>query len=326
MNDYTHPTSTSSPEPRPPCPNCRSRKQVRKAGFRRNKKEPIQRYKCRECRRFFTPKTLPRTSYSPKIILTTISTYNLGYSGEQTRRIINRRFKVQIPMSTLYFWLKRYSGICTFLPLRRKYKIDPKDIIQSKRFHHQQVYEFKYHELKLNIAGKRFPQLKTYLISLMSNNGLNGGMFWEGPRCSNFPGRLNLPDPIIKNIKNNNATNIAKYGLELANSNHERHQVIEDFFLVNDSATLATEIPVYLTPKEANLFNISIPRTLTGHIDLIQVRSNRIHIMDYKPDREGNAVYQLLLYAKCLRKRTEISDITCAYFDENEYYQFKPGL
>ena len=62
----------------------------------------------------------------------------------------------------------------------------------------------------------------------------------------------------------------------------------------------------------------------SGHIDIIQVRSNRIYLLDYKPDRKGNAVNQLLLYAKCLKKRTGISNITCAYFDENEYNQFTP--
>ncbi|UCG68451.1 MAG: PD-(D/E)XK nuclease family protein [Thermoplasmata archaeon] len=164
----------------------------------------------------------------------------------------------------------------------------------------------------------------------MSNNGLNNSMFWEGPRCSSFPGRLNLPNPIIKNIKNNNATNIAKYGLELANSNHERHQVIEDFFLVNDSATIATEIPVYLTPKEARSFNISIPRTLTGHIDILQVRSNKVYIMDYKPDAESDksALEQLTLYAfaLCTRTDTPLNKITCAYFDENGYFQFNQKI
>jgi transposase-like protein len=324
MNNHGQSSNSSIPDKKPLCPRCRSPKQVRKAGFRRTKKGPVQRYKCTECKRYFTLKTLPNTSYSPRIILTTISTYNMGFSGEQTRRIINKRFKIQIPISTLYSWINIYDGICTFLPLRRKYTIDPKEIIQSKRFHHQQVYEFKYHKLKLNIAGKQFPHLKTYLTSLISNNGFNNVMFWEGPRCSNFPGRLNLPDQRIKEIKNNNATKIVKFGLELANSNYERHQAIEDFFLINDSATIATEVPVHLTPTEANSVGITIPRTLTGHIDIIQVRNNKVRIMDYKPDREGNAVNQLQLYAMCLKKRMGISNITCAYFDNNNYHQFTP--
>ncbi len=115
-------------------------------------------------------------------------------------------------------------------------------------------------------------------------------------------------------------------GQELAKTNRERHQVIEEFFLINDSATVAVEIPVYITPKEARSHKISIPRTLTGHIDIIQVRNNRIQIMDYKPEAESDklAQKQLTLYAMALGNRTRIplSKITCAHFDENGYYQF----
>jgi len=90
--------------------------------------------------------------------------------------------------------------------------------------------------------------------------------------------------------------------------------------LTNDSATVAVEVPVYLTKEESEF-----PKTLAGHIDIIQVRNNKIHILDYKPDREGNAVNQLQLYAMCLKQRTGISEIICAYFDENGYYQFLPA-
>jgi ATP-dependent exoDNAse (exonuclease V) beta subunit len=109
--------------------------------------------------------------------------------------------------------------------------------------------------------------------------------------------------------------------LELAKTKSERHQKVEEFFLTNDSATVAVEVPVHLTEKESG-FN----KPLTGHIDLIQVRSNRIHIIDYKPDQSGNVVNQLSLYAKCLKRRTRLSNITCAYFDENGYFQFNPIL
>ena len=104
--------------------------------------------------------------------------------------------------------------------------------------------------------------------------------------------------------------------LELAKTKSERHAKVEEFFLVNDSATIAVEVPVYLTESESGF-----KKLLTGHIDLIQVRSNRIHILDYKPDESGNVITQLVLYAKCLEKRTGLSNISCAYFDENGYYQ-----
>lgn len=106
---------------------------------------------------------------------------------------------------------------------------------------------------------------------------------------------------------------------ELAKTKKQRHEKIEEFFLTNDSATVAVEVPVYLTKEESEF-----PKPLAGHIDMIQVRGNRVHILDYKPDREGNVTSQLQLYAKCLKKRTGLSNLTCAYFDEKGYHQFTP--
>jgi len=71
-------------------------------------------------------------------------------------------------------------------------------------------------------------------------------------------------------------------------------------------------------------------KTLTGHIDVLQVRNNRIHILDYKPEAQSDkqAVEQLTLYALALGNRTKIPprNIICGYFDENGYFQFKPSL
>jgi hypothetical protein len=39
-------------------------------------------------------------------------------------------------------------------------------------------------------------------------------------------------------------TNLAQ---ELAKTKSERHEKVEEFFLTNDSATVAVEVPVYLT-------------------------------------------------------------------------------
>jgi len=57
--------------------------------------------------------------------------------------------------------------------------------------------------------------------------------------------------------------------LELAKTKSERHQKVEQFFLTNDSATVAVEIPVYLTEKESGF-----KKSLTGHIDLIHPLGN----------------------------------------------------
>jgi hypothetical protein len=51
-----------------------------------------------------------------------------------------------------------------------------------------------------------------------------------------------------------------------------------------------------------------------------------IRMLDNKPDFRGKVINQLQLHAKCQKKRIGLSIITCAYFDENGYYQLTPVL
>jgi ATP-dependent exoDNAse (exonuclease V) beta subunit len=63
--------------------------------------------------------------------------------------------------------------------------------------------------------------------------------------------------------------------------------------LVNDSVTVATEIPVLLDKDDLlhyqNKLAFQVPLSLkedeviTGHIDIIQIRNGMIHLIDYKP-------------------------------------------
>jgi ATP-dependent exoDNAse (exonuclease V) beta subunit len=124
---------------------------------------------------------------------------------------------------------------------------------------------------------------------------------------------------------------MAQLALTLTKTNRERHQKVEDFFLINDTATIATEVPVYIYPNELTKSEqkecgLTLNDPLSGHIDILQVRWNKIHILDYKPDankNDKNTVDQLFLYALALAKRTGIplTKIACAYFDDKNYFQ-----
>jgi ATP-dependent exoDNAse (exonuclease V) beta subunit len=99
-------------------------------------------------------------------------------------------------------------------------------------------------------------------------------------------------------------------------------------------ATIAVEVPVYLYPGELTTqdqkkIGVSLQEPLTGHIDILQIRWDNIHILDYKPDArmtDKPAAEQLYLYALALSKRTKIplTQISCAYFDDTNYYEFAP--
>ena len=95
------------------------------------------------------------------------------------------------------------------------------------------------------------------------------------------------------------------------------------------------EVPVYiypneLTKKEQNTYGLNLQESLSGHIDILQVRWNKIHILDYKPDAklyDRPAAEQLFLYALALSKRTKIplNKFICAYFNDKEYFQLQPS-
>jgi ATP-dependent exoDNAse (exonuclease V) beta subunit len=135
--------------------------------------------------------------------------------------------------------------------------------------------------------------------------------------------------------KQNHATRIAQLLLEAVTDNRLRHENLQQFMLANDSVTVAMEVPIYLSPKDLdeykNKYGFIIPlnleNTLTGHIDLLQIRNGYIHILDYKPNARREKPYtQLTLYALALSKLTKmrLMDFKCAWFDENHYFEFFP--
>jgi transposase-like protein len=305
----------------PACPHCNSKDMVVKSGVRSLKEDTVQLFLCKNCDKRFSDRKLPRTSYPPKVILASITYYNQGHTLDMTVRTMRRKHKVKIPISTLSGWISRHQDELPVTKLRKKYDLDPNQTIKTRRLFHPQPYLFKVHTLKLNIKGKQFPQLKRY-INYMLNNPMDHIFHSKKViRVSELANTIDLPKPSIRSVKNSPACRMTDLAMELAKTKSERHQKVEEFFLTNDSATVAVELPVYLTKSESGY-----SKPLTGHIDLIQARSNKVHIMDYKPDKSGNVINQLQLYAKCLKKRTGLSNITCAYFDENEYFQFNPIL
>ena len=68
-------------------------------------------------------------------------------------------------------------------------------------------------------------------------------------------------------------------------------------------------------------------RTITGHIDFVQVRNGAIHLLDYKPNAKTNKPFaQFTIYALALSHLTGIPlfDFKCAWFNEKQYCEFFP--
>ena len=141
----------------------------------------------------------------------------------------------------------------------------------------------------------------------------------------------------IKNLqKNNFACKLASLAINLAAKNNERHEVVQAFFLINDSTTIATEVPIYLTNWDAGyyrnekefIFPLNNYKTpITGHIDILQIRNGLIHILDYKPEADKiNPIEQLTIYAMALSRKLNLPlyHFKCAWFDESNYFEFFP--
>lgn len=326
------------------CPHCNS-KLVKKEGKRKLKHSIIQKYRCLDCNKYFADKDIKHKSYPAKIILNTLSTYNLGYTIEQTKKEIAKRFHIRIPESTIHSWIKHYSDTCSFLRLReRAIKLfKPEEMIFSHNLQHNQIYKYQLHKAKLELAkGELMPQkfqlLKSYLEKIPTEE-FSHHIF--RPKTEELP-ELTRSSQIkfetldfVKEEKTNLANTLASLGLQLAKTNYERHEAVQNFMITNDSVTVACEVPVYLTGDDikyygTKAFDLQLEgyqTPITGHIDALQIRNGLIHILDYKPEAEKvNAVNQLTIYALALASRTKLAvkDFKCAWFDDRHYFEFFP--
>ena len=333
------------------CLYCRA-KDIIRFGIRKSRFGNIQKYLCKHCRRNFTDKPLSYASYPAKIILKAVSLYNLGYSQNNVVNQISQRYGIKVPQRTLSDWIARYLNPCTYYALRKQaiklYK--PKDIILSERLQHKQVYNFKLHKAKIVLLEKnnalpegKLKALKTYLENVTAKDrgaiSFPHHIFTITPNNTQQESRASkLSMQLLKithQAKNNHANRLAELALKIAFNNRARHQAVQDFMLINDSTTIATEVPVYLTDTDINYFgdrgfgfNLKDCQTpITGHIDILQIRNNLIYILDYKPEAERiKPIEQLTVYALALAARTKIpvKDFKCAWFDERNYYEFFP--
>lgn len=325
------------------CPNCSSNNIV-KAGKKHLKQQTVQRYKCSSCNKYFSDKQLKHKTYNSKIILNSISVYNLGNTLEQTKTTIAKKFKTHVPVTTIQSWVQEYKNVCAFARIRKQaIKLHkPEEMIFSQKLQHNQIYNFNLHKAKLKLASKeltsqKFAMLKDYLEKIPSGK-FPHHIFQPKQSMAELTRSSQLKFQtlnFIKKEKQNQATQLANLALNLAENNKERHEAIQNFMLINDSTTIACEVPVYLTSDDIkyfqnkgfrlNLDNYKTP--ITGHIDILQIRNGLIRILDYKPGAEKiNATEQLTIYALALASRTKLAlrDFKCAWFDETNYFEFFP--
>jgi len=340
------------------CKNCNSSNIIKK-GIKKKKLQSIQRYFCKDCGSIFTLSTA-KSTYPIQTILKAVSLYNLGYNLGQVSKVTKSRNKIEVPTSTISSWLNQHKSICTFARLRNQaVKLySPKEIIKKQTLNHIQPYTFKYHKAKLELLFKNklynnqftnlskfYQPLKNYLEKIPTNK-FPHHIFKQNQGCPNAviakiknidnknneqrASKLKFNHLKITHLsKNNLANKLTSLALNLAKSNKQRHEAVQNFMLINDSTTIATEIPVYLTQDDityfiSRKFTLPLenqPTPITGHIDILQVRNGLIHILDYKPEAKTQSpIEQLTIYALAVASKTKLalSDFKCAWFDFNE--------
>lgn len=259
--------------------------------------------------------------YGPKIITNAISAYNLGNTLEETARLVNRRFKVKLSKSSVHGWLKEFEDICTYNRLREGiYGNYEGEMLFGKTFEHNGLkYDFQYHAPKLELlCTNGFSGLADYVRGFEQGCPEFFGSIES--RCS----QLKIDVRIGKQGKYNNACRLASLALKAAESGRERHRLVENFMLINDSSTIACEVPVWLWEK-------NIDKGISGHVDILQIRNGLIYILDFKPDaileNEQKVASQLFFYASGLSFRTKIplSSFRCAWFGDRVYFEFDPS-
>ncbi len=377
------------------CPYCQSKEYVRR-GFRQKKYEKIQLYLCLTCKRTFTPQKNLGKHYPLETVFNALSLYNLGHSLEGVCKLLNEQVEntnttFSLQPSTVSAWLIEFKDYCKYQRMREFVvkKYEPKNTVVTATLAHQQLYRYRFHRAKCSLmiqeeyAHRKFEPLKDFLELVPSECPHQYFATEGGCRASEAPITFSKKQMIVRS-KTNYAVKLCQFILQSVKAREQRHEAVQKFFLFNDSVTVATEVPVYITREDllhmqtqlgfeifnkisrqenskfeirnlksngtndliSNVSNIEnsnidnsfqienlkfkineLPKLITGHIDLVQIRNGQIHILDYKPNAvKEQPIDQLTIYAMALSRLTglRLFELKCAWFDEKDYFEFYP--
>ncbi|MEA3559461.1 MAG: PD-(D/E)XK nuclease family protein [Candidatus Thermoplasmatota archaeon] len=220
---------------------------------------------------------------------------------------LRKRYRKKISRSTVHRWIKDTEKIRS----RSRSEISRMDdpVIIRDLLHSNMVFKFSIHRSKVERCG--YDALEKYLFEFQDRPE-----FQDGNRCSS----LKVAVDAKVERREDPACEAASFCIDRTVENRKRHEIVERFMLFNDDVTVATEVPVYFWDKKIG--------SVTGHIDILQVKDGKVRILDYKPGaRKEHPEGQLLMYARALSYRTKVplKDMECAWFDGNDYFCFTPA-
>jgi transposase-like protein len=326
------------------CPYCGDLGVIKK-GIRKNKYGAVQLFYCRPCRKKFSPLVTKGKSFPLKIIIAAINEYHRFRSLESAADTVTKRYGIAVSRQNLKNWLRDFRE---YLPITRlaptiASEYPPRRVLLEHRLLHGQVYEFKYHRAKAELIvrdSKEHDQYRPLLEYFESVPRATPDELFrdQRSRASTQKHKYRFPiDGVHIAPKDNAAKKIAAFVLQSVATNKLRHETLQEFMLLNDSVTVAVEVPIVLTADDVAYFRealgFAIPFTLergaaiTGHIDVVQLRNGMIHILDYKPGaKTDKPIEQLTIYALALSRLTglRLFHFKCAWFDGEHFYEFYP--
>jgi transposase-like protein len=337
------------------CPHCGSHVLTRR-GVRKKKLEIVQLWRCGSCKRVFTPgpAALHNKTYPLRMILSALTDYDTGYTLQETAARLKKKTSRNVSPSTITVWLDEHKQHCTYRRLRAEglKHFPAEQTIRSVKLYHRQIYGYAYHRPKLQFVRSgllddkrtgdtRFAAVADFLERIPTTCPHDLFKRDDDPKARASQARPAFADPsrITVNRKQNAATETAALIIPAVGNNKLRHETLQRFMLANDSTTVAIEIPIWLTETDIAALEKqhdielaarvgAMPRTITGHIDFLQVRNGAVHILDYKPDATTNKpIAQLAIYALALTRLVpglKLFDIKCSWFNEQEYLEFFP--
>lgn len=351
MKHSTHPVADpeiplAEVKPVVHCPYCRSGDIIKK-GKRKKKYETVQLYLCRRCERKFTPLINKHRTFPLRVILDAITLYNRFYSMEEAAKIVSGTYGFSVSSQNIANWLKDFGEYLPILRIRNTIRdqYDIRRIFIESRLFHGQIYDFKCHYAKVDLLIAQhddhcaFRPLKNFLRQVPTT--CPHQLFRQSAQTSNRSSKhkniFNLDQVKITPRLHNAAIKSARFVLQTVANNKLRHETLQDFMLTNDSVTVAVEVPVILDRKDIDYFqrrlgfdvplDLKAKQVITGHIDIVQIRNGLIHILDYKPGaKKVKPVEQLTIYALALSRLTglKLYHFKCAWFDDNDYFEFYP--
>lgn len=329
------------------CPFCHGTKIV-KTGQREKKLETVQVWFCQHCNKKFTPLLTKNKTYPVALILRCLIDFNRFASWGEIVEGIKKDHGITITIQSVTNWVKEYKAYQPFLRMRNflatqinQKKAKLSDFVFESRLFHGQIYDFKFHRAKLNLLLEEdFRNNKHSIIRNFLNLVIADcphQLFQQSDkRASEYKKIFDLDEVRIVR-KSNRACQMARFVLQAVANNKERHQKLQEFMLFCDSVTVATEVPILMDKEDLDhyktMLGFKVPieleegKVITGHIDFIQVRNGTVHILDYKPSAsKERPIEQLTIYALALSRLTSLRlyNFKCAWFDEEDYFEFYP--